>query len=655
MASPSPQEKDCILIDAHEDHHKSLIKLKFKCLEGVRRDEALTAFSERVTAVHGLPIGNRLGLAQQQYPTFLQCQRLTRRNGGAGSGAGSGGAGAGRVESVLMCAPYGLMELDPATGMPIRMYYYRCIRGISFTRDDENGIVFHISETNANSSTDSSAYHHQQQQVKTECKVWFVFSQRLGGSGRSELVTILKNKFELFALPMVISESIELGHVMHSKACRSQKSQVGERMGVFPIQKFTERAKMNMKMKLDSSSQTGVGAATNVNANANIGACEMYLVTTRNGFLLEMEVFENGIQSAKSCRPLQDIANIIRHGDPTDGTGTGTKGGKFTLEYKGGLRRTYASMDRDAVIVPILDAAVNLCRNFNLTVADFRYSPYRMIGFAGADDEMNLASSAQSAPNLVFHQEPIDIQCLKKLHGVSSVSFAVMEHLYHLDKTTTVQKMIGEIVATVECCREFNANVSIQTACAIVNEKKFIEESINALWGISSILMNYIGNADASGTNAAEDDTNRSIHGTIVPIFQTLYRLMLTENGYSSTARNEDALNSLLEIWRIKDSFALYWALKCLSALLLPRPFSKERDKRNEFSNKGLLLHSNSNVVKELVRCMIGSGIQEGDDSSSSALVSMVCINIVESLLCSHRDTTTPNQFATFIEILSTE
>ena len=591
-----PQEKDCIIIDVVEDN-KGVIKLKFKCFEG-GRDEALTSFSERVTAVHGL--GQTFGQGQQQHPTFMQCQRLTRHNT--------------RIGSALMCAPYGLIELDPSTGSPIRTYYYRCIRGISFLNDDENGIVFHVVESS------------NSMQAKSECKTWLVFSPRKGGSGRSELVTVLKNKFELFALPLIVSESVGINYVIQSKVKRCQKINVGESMGVFPVRKFSKRMQLRMsKNQKDSNTRR-------------------YLMITRNGFLLELDENESGTKSTASCRPLQDIANIVRHsGNPLNNER------RFTIEYKGGLCRTYASNEIDAVIVPILDASVNLSRNFNLTVADVPCAPYRMIGFTGDDVDKNNNASAAPTQN-IFQQEPIDMQCLRKVHEVSSVSYAYVEHIFHLDSSVTIQQILDESIATIECCRELNANVCIKTACAMPNEKKYIEESINALWGVCSILMKYL--VDTSSTTQSEKSYG-SIHYAITPIFQTLYRLMMTETGYASTAKNEEVVNAIFDIWCIKDPFALYWSLKCLSVLLLPRPFARERERKSEFINKGFLLYSKSNVVNKLVGCMMESGCQS--DQFFSVLVSMVCSNIVESLLCSHHDTTSPDQISSFIKILSTK
>ena len=201
-----------------------------------------------------------------------------------------------------------------------------------------------------------------------------------------------------------------------------------------------------------------------------------------------------------------------------------------------------------------------------------------------------------------------------------------------------ITSILDESIATIECCRELNANVCIKTACAMPNEKKYIEESINALWGVCSILMKYL--VDTSSTTQSEKSYG-SIHDAITPIFQTLYRLMMTETGYASTAKNEE------------DPFALYWSLKCLSVLLLPRPFARERERKSEFINKGFLLYSKSNVVNKLVGCMMESGCQS--DQFFSVLVSMVCSNIVESLLCSHHDTTSPDQISSFIKILSTK
>ena len=136
---------------------------------------------------------------------------------------------------------------------------------------------------------------------------------------------------------------------------------------------------------------------------------------------------------------------------------------------------------------------------------------------------------------------------------------------------------------------------------------------------------------------------------------------MMTEIGYNSTSNKKEMTGILNEIWIMQDSFGLYWSLKCLSALLLPRPFIHQRDNQVETDNKGALITRNTSMAANLVRCMVGTPeISEKTGSIQlpamcSDLVSMVASNIIESVLCSHHETTSPVQFASFVEELSKE
>ena len=133
----------------------------------------------------------------------------------------------------------------------------------------------------------------------------------------------------------------------------------------------------------------------------------------------------------------------------------------------------------------------------------------------------------------------------------------------------------------------------------------------------------------------------------------------MTPFGYATTVENEEAVKILLNIWCIEDTFAFYWSLKCLSALLLPRPFAAERDEQFESENKRILLGQRLNLPDTLVQSMLGNersnSNTEGDivPAIVSDLILMVVSNIVESILCSHRDTTEPDHFSRFIAALA--
>jgi hypothetical protein len=594
------QEEDCMLIDVM-DNNKGSTKLKFKCADK-NRNEALTCFIQNIYIHESL--GSSVRSLGDRHPTFTQCQRLTRHKT--------------RVNSSLVCAPHGLVESDPTTGSELRTYLYRNIRALSFLSDDVNGVVFYINETN-----------NSVKPVRCECKSWSVSSSRVGGSGRSELVTVLKNKFELLAIPLIISESVTAQTVVEMKDSRALENVVGERMGTYPVGKFSLRRRYQ--------------------TNQPEGPENRSLILTRNGYILECDKGGN----AASCRPLNDLMSIVRHSQNCN---------DFTLEFKGGIQRTYSSNERETVIVSILDATVYMCKNFDATVTDVVSTGYRILSCV---EEDGLRESTTSMTQNLFQIDPIETSCLKLVYEVCTATNAYIHYMCFIRGGDLIpQHLLNEIVGATEVCRQFNANVAIQSLCNLPNENKWIEGTIRALWGLCSTLLKFSNgykDQGASDKSPTSITGAHQIHCALVPIFQTLYRLMMTEIGYNSTSNKKEMTGILNEIWIMQDSFGLYWSLKCLSALLLPRPFIHQRDNQVETDNKGALITRNTSMAANLVRCMVGTPeISEKTGSIQlpamcSDLVSMVASNIIESVLCSHHETTSPVQFASFVEELSKE
>lgn len=603
-----PQEEDCILMDVLEDP-KGVVKLKFKCLP-TNRNEVITALMENMYLLEMDNASSSLMQQSQQHVIFPNCQRWTRHHT--------------REDCSLLCAPHGILEMDRGSGLIVRTYYYKCIRSVCFLGDDVNGIVLYMNETNHGAvvSGNNSA-------VRCECKVWFVESSRVGGSGRSDIFTVLKNKFAALAMPWNMSESIDLSIVNEIRKSRGTTSLVGEWIGKFRVQKFSQRQ--------FCKSQTKEEEKENVD-----------LILTRGGYILEVD-FDGGV---KSSRSLRDVMCVVKHSDVATDVArvdTITPPKKFTIEFKGGLQRTYSSDERDTVIVSILDITIYTCKNFDVTVTDVPSCGYSMLCFS---EKNGLKDSSISTAEKIFQPDPIDSQCLKLLHDVSTVTNANIQHMCFVNDCVESQVLVNECVALIECCREFNANVRLRAVKNLPDDKKLVRGSINSLWDLCLYLLEYVETENNQkrglwGTGQIADDTEQVVN-MLVPIFQSLYRLMMTEVGYSMTAENKEMVSCVESILEIKDNLAIYWFLKCLSALLLPRPFVDERDKRNEFVNKNILLETRTGISSALVSVIIGTrrhGKKYGAASRQfeqkcSDLVIMVASNIIESILCSHQETT---------------
>jgi hypothetical protein len=189
-----------------------------------------------------------------------------------------------------------------------------------------------------------------------------------------------------------------------------------------------------------------------------------------------------------------------------------------------------------------------------------------------------------------------------------------------------------------------------------------IVKTIHDLFGIVLHLLTFAydnenndkTSEDSSSTKIESDYQQSSdTDAALCMIFQTLYRLMLTPMGNCHTGKDEGAMNIFsTKLTRIKDDFTLYWALKCASALLLPRPFAMVREEANEVSNK----HKMLTQIPDLVTFLVG---KRGDFDKGclppqpSELVLMVVSNILESILCSHQDTTTPEGFSSLVSGLA--
>lgn len=616
-----PQEEDCILMDVLEEDQKGVVKLKFKCVPKNRND-VMTALMENLYLSEKGDISKSYLMQQQeqqqqqispglQHVIFPKCQRLTRHNK--------------RVDLSLLCAPHGIIELDRVTGMPIRTYYYKCIRGVCFLGDDVNGVAFYMNETNNITATAKT--------VRCECKVWFVESSRVGGSGRSEILTVLKNKCAALAMPLTITESLGLPIVNEIRKARGTASLVGEWICSFRVTKFSQRRLYELQGKEQQQQQQHQ---------------DVELILTRGGYIVELDI-EGGV---KSSRSLRDVICIVKHNDVSEGEARKDilpLSDKFTIEFKGGLRRTYSSDERDTVIVSILDITIYTCKNVDVTVTDVPSYGYNMLCFS---EEDSLKDFSISTTQNIFQSDPIEIQCLKLLHEVAVVTNAIIQYSYFVDSSVESRILTNECVALIECCREFNANVRLRAVNNMPDDRKLIEGTIKALWDSCLTLLDKIKIQDQQkgpipGTRENNQD-KEVVLNLLVPIFQSLYRLMMTEVGYSTAAENKEMVSCVKSISEINNNLALYWFLKCLSALILPRPFVDERDKRNEFMNKSILLDKRTGIISSLVGVIVGSrrNRERCEDATrqcamnSSDLVIMVASNIIESILCSHRETT---------------
>ncbi len=626
-----PQEEDYLYIDVTDENGRGSTKLKFKCMTQ-NIYHVITSFVERKYLNDAMiaASGDLNPYQQKQFynqnPVF-ECQRLTRYNT--------------RVNTILICAPHGLVELDSnSRSIPIQTYRYKNMKAVSFVSDEGSGIILYIGGlasvpfANSKSHVDGTDPCDDNYRICDE-KVFFVASIRAGGSGRSDLMTVLKTKLEDLALKLNITESMTLNKLQDRK--RQRGISHGEPIAVFPVYKVSQRIQCK-KNRQDSESVVVVSNNDRVMIPRN-------LVVTSHGYVLEFDK-ETNVVIPVNCRKLKDIFCLVRHRSKNSEKNDSTENHhypheSFSIEFKDGSICTYFSSERDVALISILDITVNLCRNFSATITDVLSKGY---SFSMLESPVARSQSRES-DTAIFQLDLIEVQCLKKLSNVASTTKLYLNTSLLSEQ---IDAACSEVCfAIVECCREFNVNVTLLGIRNLPQDESLMMNVIHDLWEIVSYLLNF-GHKFKLGDGKISSQEADVI---LCVIFQTLYRLMLTPLGFNNTSEDKEVLHVLThKLHCINDVFTLYWALKCSSALLLPRPFATEREVEKEKKNKNTVINQMPNLAKFLVQSEVSN---TNLHAQSSELILMVVSNIIESLLCSHRDTTSEEHFTMLMEELS--
>jgi hypothetical protein len=265
-------------------------------------------------------------------------------------------------------APHGVIEQHPTTKMTLQTYRYVDILGVSFLSDDTSGIVLHFS---------------------TKSRVFFVESSRRGGNGRSDLLTGMREQCEALGIELRIKESCTLQSWMERR--RALGRSAGPIVTLWEVTKTTRRHD---------------AALVGHQQGWMRGTVNRRLAITGKGCLLEMDA--GGVVS---CHRLGDLHALVRHSyDDT-----------LTLEYKNGSSRLYASANRDALLVSLLDAANYLGNNASVHVSNVTSGGYCLSALDASPAE---AQSSGSTSGIIFQTISIPVYCLKRLHAVSTAAFA---------------------------------------------------------------------------------------------------------------------------------------------------------------------------------------------------------------------------------------
>jgi hypothetical protein len=502
-----------------------------------------------------------------------------------------------RVDMSLQVAPHGLLELHPGTGALLQTYRYVDIGAVSFTADDSMGIVLHFS-TNDNKS-----------------RLFFIQSSRRHGNGRSDLLTIMREQYETLGLELNVSESCTVASWMERR--RALGKTAGPIVSIWGVTKTAKRHDASV-----------VGADHGWLG----GIVPRRLALTGKGYLLEMDA--GGVVS---CRSLKDLHGLVR--PPNSDS--------LTLEYTGGAQQTYSSSNRDALLVSLLDAASSLAFNAKVDVSDVTSAGYSLSSLSDTSDAAPIVPGAAA----IFQPISVPIHCLKRVHAVSTAAYAYMcLGKESFQDSSTNMDFVEECRLVVEACREFNASVPPSgDGLPTGPNDKTVLGCVGSLWGIVSNLLGLHGLQGSDSTDSRDRQRSESAAS---PLLQSLYRLSQTPAGYRGSAELSTLQDALATFWGVSDSFCKYWALRNLSVLLAG---CEKRDLEIEFVNKSVILKSGGQaMVDGLVHAMLHAGSFQADGQKLvSDLLLMVSSDILQGIMCSYHDTTSPEHFSAFINALA--
>ena len=545
-----PNDNNTILLQVNAD------KLKFKC-HNVNSPTVLSAVIECKMKFEGT--------ADKEHPVFRTCSRQSRHGT--------------RVSVSLQVAPHGLCEKHPLSLQEIQLYPYRSLIAFSFTADDNEGIVLHFESGKS--------------------RLFFIQSSRRHGNGRSDLVTVMRDCYEILGLTLQIRESYSTQSWLEQRRAIARDQTI---VMIWDVTKVTKRHDVSIV-----GNEFGwVGGSVN-----------RKLAVTAKGCLLELD--GDGVVS---CRPLHTLHALVRHAF-TD---------KLSLEFIGGVQRTYGSLSRDTLLVSIFDAATTIGKSKTVYLSDVSTRGYTW------------TSPSLEEPNSFFHPISIPLYCLKRVHQVSTSAFAFLDRITVPSvRDGKVMQICEECSIVVEACHEFNTNVlSSGEGLPKGSSEKIVVGCVGALWGIISKLLKRDGN-DTRQRYLAEV--------TATPLLQTLFRLTQTAVAYRESVELATFQASLSLFWGIDDEFCKFCVLRVISLLLSSQAI---RDMEVEFVNKCIILRiGGQDLIDGLVSTMFDTNERSDGKKIVSDLILMVTSDILQNVLCSSHDTTSPEYFSAFIDSLA--
>lgn len=632
-----PNETDTILLQVETE------KLKFSCSHH-SRSAVLTALLKQQD------LSGQSSANVQHHPLFFAAQRWKRTQ---------------QHQSVLLqVLPYGVAELHSETRRRLQTYLYQDMSAVSFPAAD----TLH----NRDAAASAQQYQHQHG--------IFLHFHQLGkvllytvadgastkggggnatsvsgivvGSGRTALYKAMQEHCGVLGLdpPLSMAPSFTVSTWLEQQ--RQRHVHTGVTAMAWNVTKQSSHRHDDDTYRTISSRSMSY---TSGNMEYSTNAVSRQLIVTGKGFLVERDAV--GIVS---MRRLHDLYAIVR--DPVHSV--------FTVEFTNGSCTTYSvSRHRDAIIVSILDAAMQLGQNSTVHITDVPSASYCLTSTHDSEqgDAMPKGGRITTAAAGIFQPTPVSLYTLKRVYAIATHIFALVSGEFALPQQSAAHRHeqeefarnladTAECDALVEACREFNASVqhAATELSGISSVDKYIVGTMGALFGLLCKLLQK----DGSGAIALNSCSRHAKENVASALFQTLHRLTKTMTGYKCSADLTTLRDCLPSLWGIEDTFCKFGAYSVLNALLSgtnkDNP-SVKRDMEAEYVNKNVLLKSGGrSMLDGLV-----SSLLPADDSQSatqrevSDLILMVTSDILQSLLCSYYDTTSPEHFHAFIGALA--
>ncbi|TYZ69341.1 hypothetical protein PybrP1_000115 [[Pythium] brassicae (nom. inval.)] len=299
----------------------------------------------------------------------------------------------------------------------------------------------------------------------------------------------------------------------------------------------------------------------------------------------------------------------------------------FEIQFSNGETRKYVSSDRDGVLAALYDLCVTCNENPELLIScGANERGLRLLPFFAVEDASETTS----------------------FFGDSSIGTCFLQRMAAVGKLGGTQKMGDK--AFIEIAAEFNANVPSNGL--IYNTKQGV--ITDALRPIGAQLY-YISKSKPLPSRSA------------VTLLQTLYRISSSYYGFREVMQVGHMADSLTNLLRDGDEFAVFWTtllLRKLTVHVVPSSINLDTSsiqfcEEVELYNKRVLF-GNSYLVQSLMGHLDGVDVERRSSRSEhleasgprrvGPLVIMGLLQTLEGCLCSRKATTGTGEFQALVE-----